>query len=507
MLEKALQKVQLVLDNSLDVICTIDAAGQFTSLSAACEKLFGYTPAEMVGRPFLDFVLEEDRASTSVAAAQLPTGQVLHDYENRYVRKDGRVVTISWSATWSEADQSIFCVGRDCTERKQAADAEAGRLIAEHANVAKSEFLSRMSHELRTPMNAILGFAQVLESEEGLNSDQRDSVEHIIKGGGHLLKLINEVLDISAIESGRMTISSEAIALPCLIDETVTLVGRMSAASGIRLSVLPAEGVPAHVQADRQRLKQVLLNLIGNAIKYNRPGGEVTVRYHAVAESPAVTRISVTDTGHGLSPSKLSMLFHPFERLGAEQSQIEGTGLGLVLAKRMVEHMGGKIGVESTLGVGSTFWLELSAAEPPAEMEEPGDAGTSGMPAEVSGEAKVVLYIEDNPANTRLVARILKRRPAIQLLCADTGARGLRMAREYRPDLILLDLHLPDSDGDAVLARLAAEPRTGAIPVVMLSANAMPEKRAALLAAGARGFMTKPLDVGNFLTLVDQFLA
>jgi PAS domain S-box-containing protein len=506
LLEKAVQANQQLLDKSLDVVCTIDAAGRFTSLSAACEKLFGYTPAEMVGRPFLDFMLEDDRASTSAAAALLPTGHELHDYENRYVRKDGRVVTISWSAIWSDADQSIFCVGRDCTERKNAAEAEAARLVAERANVAKSEFLSRMSHELRTPLNAILGFAQVLEVEDGLNSDQRDSVEHILIGGAHLLKLINEVLDISSIEAGRMTISSEPVALPGLLEETVALLRPLSSDFDVCLSVLPAEGVPTHVQADRQRLKQVLLNLIGNAIKYNRPGGSVTVRYHSVAESPSVTRLSVTDTGVGLSPVKLSRLFHPFERLGAEQTQVEGTGLGLVLAKRMVEHMGGAIGVESTPGVGSTFWVELPAAEPPAEPEEPTGDGSAETRINISGQARAVLYIEDNPANVRLVTRILARRPAIRLLCAETGARGLSMAREHRPDLILLDLHLPDSDGECVLERLAAEPRTGAIPVVMLSANAVPGKRAALLAAGARAFMTKPVDVRNFLTLVDQFL-
>jgi PAS domain S-box-containing protein len=506
LLEKVVHANQQILDKSLDVVCTIDAAGRFTSVSAACQKLFGYSPAEMIDRPFLDFVLEEDRASTSATAARLPGGHDLHDYENRYIRKDGGIVTISWSASWSHADQSIFCVGRDCSDRKQATEAVAARLIAERANVAKSEFLSRMSHELRTPMNAILGFAQVLETEEGLSAEQLDSVSHILKGGAHLLKLINEVLDITSIESGRLTISSEAIALPGLLEETMKLLRPMSAEFGVRISVLPSEDAPSHVQADRQRLKQVLLNLVGNAIKYNRPGGSVTVRYHAVAGTPAKTRLLVTDTGAGLDAAKLSGLFQPFERLGAEQTSIEGTGLGLVLAKRMVENMGGTLGVESIVGEGSTFWIELPVAEPPAEPEEAHYDTAVAAPPKLSAESRVVLSIEDNPSNTRLITRILARRPAIHLLHAGTGACGLRIAREEQPDLILLDLHLPDSDGDCVLERLAADPRTAAIPVIVITADAVPGKREKLLAAGADAFLTKPIDVRAFLASVDQFL-
>ena len=505
-LAKALHVNQQVLDKSLDMVCTIDAAGLFTSVSAACERLLGYTPAEMIGRPFLDFILEDDRASTTVAAAQLPTGRELHDFENRYVRKDGSALTISWSASWSEEDQSIFCVGRDCTVRKLAEEAHAGRLIAERANLAKSEFLSRMSHELRTPMNAILGFAQVLETEDDLSAEHLDSVKHILKGGAHLLKLINEVLDITSIESGNMTISPEVIALPGLLGETVSLLRPLSAEFGVRLSVLPGGDAPRHVRADRQRLKQVLLNLVGNAIKYNRPNGTVTVRYHAVDGASARTRISVTDTGAGLDAAKLCGLFQPFERLGAEQTQIEGTGLGLVLAKRMIEHMHGTLGVESVLGEGSTFWIELPTAEPPAEMEKAFVETAADVAPEVSAERRVVLSIEDNPSNTRLITRILARRPAIHLLNAETGAGGLRMAREFRPDLILLDLHLPDSDGDCVLERLAADPRTAAIPVVVITADAVRGKAEKLRAAGASDFLTKPVDVRAFLAVVDRIL-
>jgi len=385
-------------------------------------------------------------------------------------------------------------------------------LDAQRANLAKSEFLSRMSHELRTPMNAILGFAQVLEFEEGLNSEQRDSVGHILKGGSHLLKLINEVLDVSSIEAGRLTLSPEPIALPGLLEETVGLLRPLSAQCHIRVAVLPSASAAAHVQADRQRLKQVLLNLLGNAIKYNRPGGSVTIRYDAsegLAEGagPATIRLSVTDTGAGLSATQLARLFNPFERLGAEQTRVEGTGLGLVLAKRMVEYMGGTLGVESVAGLGSTFWLELPAAErPPTQMTEACDRVPIFVP-DASAETGVLLYVEDNPSNTRLVTRILARRPGIRLLCAETGALGLEMARAHHPDLILLDLHLPDRHGAEVLATLAADPRTSAIPVVVLSADAVTETRLELLAAGARAFMTKPLNVQTFLTFLDQHFA
>jgi PAS domain S-box-containing protein len=387
----------------------------------------------------------------------------------------------------------------------------AATLEAERANNAKSEFLSRMSHELRTPMNAILGFAQVLEIEESLTLDQRASVQYILKGGRHLLSLINEVLDLSIIETGRMTLSTEAIEVTGLLEETVGLLRPLAAEFNVRIAAIPGESIGCHMQADRQRLKQVLLNILGNAVKYNRPGGTVTIRCDALGAranggSPSIIRLSVTDTGAGLGPEKLARLFQPFERLGAEQTLVKGTGLGLVLAKRMVEHMHGRLGVESVLGEGTTFWIELPTAESPIELEDCVSDSSGLVVPEVSAATRVLLYIEDNPSNIVLVTHILERRPGIELICAKTGALGLEMAREHRPDLILLDLHLPDSHGAEVLARLIADPRTTSIPVVMLSADAAPGKRVEMLAAGARAFITKPLDVRNFLSVVDRFL-
>jgi PAS domain S-box-containing protein len=389
---------------------------------------------------------------------------------------------------------------------------QAATREAERANSAKSEFLSRMSHELRTPMNAILGFAQVLETEDGLSGEQRDSVGQILKGGSHLLKLINEVLDISGIESGRMTLSSEPVALHGVLDECLRLVGPLMAKTGVQLVAPSEDALRLHMQADRQRLKQVLLNLLSNAIKYNRPGGSVTIISTVCTGSedgalPPVVRLSVTDTGMGLGPEQLARLFNPFDRLGAEQTRVEGTGLGLALARRMIEHMGGKLGVESVVGVGSTFWMELPRVEPPEEAHEEVMAEAALPPQSIAPtEKRVLLYIEDNPSNIRLITRILARRPEIELLCAETGALGLMMAREHCPDLILLDLHLPDSHGDEVLTDLRHHPRTAEIPVIMLTADAQPNTREHLLAAGARAFVTKPLEVRALLRTIDQCL-
>jgi signal transduction histidine kinase/CheY-like chemotaxis protein len=383
-------------------------------------------------------------------------------------------------------------------ERGAASNAELAREAAERANKAKNEFLSSMSHELRTPLNAILGFGQLLQTAP-LSEDDHDSADHIVKAGRHLLELINEVLDLSRIESGRLTLSPEAVRVDELVRETTDLMRPTAARRGIAVTLHPSHD-DVHVHADRQRIKQVLLNLLSNAIKYNREGGEVDVRSERVGTERF--RVSVNDTGPGIAPTRMPALFEPFERLGAEESAVEGTGLGLALARRLVEAMGGAIGVDSTEGKGSTFWVELAVTESPvAAFERANGGAVPWVPA--AGAERTLLLIEDNLSNLRLVERILKARPGVGLLSAMQGGLGLELARQHRPDLILLDLHLPDIPGDEVLHRLRADPATREIPIVVVSADATEGRIRRLREAGATAYLTKPLEVAELLELVD----
>jgi signal transduction histidine kinase len=385
------------------------------------------------------------------------------------------------------------------SERQERQRAQRAEETAAAANRAKSEFLSRMSHELRTPLNSIIGFGQLLELTVR-SPEQRESVGHILKGGRHLLALINEVLDIARIEAGKLSLSIEPVDLDDVVRCTLDLVRPQATARRVRL---PASiGEERWVMADRQRLQQVLLNLLSNAIKYNREGGAIAVE---VAEaSPDRTRLAVRDTGMGIAPDMLARLFTPFDRLGLDQTGIEGTGLGLVLSRRLVEAVGGTLTIESRVGEGTACTIELPSA---VRAEVPAAACGEGAAEEPRpGSRGTVLYIEDNLANLRLVERIVGLRPGVTLLSAMWGRQGLELARSHRPDLIVLDLHLPDLPGTEVLVRLLAEPGTREIPVVILSADATPNQITRLRAQGARGYLTKPLDVKEFLTVLDEVL-
>ncbi len=372
--------------------------------------------------------------------------------------------------------------------------------VAARANQAKSDFLSRMSHELRTPLNAILGFGQLLEMERP-EGRQRESVEQILRAGRHLLGLIDEVLDIARIEAGRLRLSVEPVPLAETIRGAVDLMATLARDRTIDLRV---EAAPSgmHVMADRQRLHQVLLNLLANGVKYTSPGGTVTVSCAAVSDD--LLQVRVTDTGPGIAPDKLERLFTPFDRLGAETGGVEGTGLGLTLSKHLVEAMGGVLRVDSRVGVGSTFSVELSIAEAAVQrLPRPWPAPV----VEASLAAAVVLYIEDNLSNLRLVERILDSRPGIRLMSAMQGRVGVDLAREHRPDLILLDQHLPDIQGDAIIGILKDDDRTRAIPIVILSADASPRQIQRLREAGALDYLTKPLDVSRVLAVIDEVVA
>ena len=378
---------------------------------------------------------------------------------------------------------------------------------AKSANQAKSAFLSSMSHELRTPLNAILGFAQILTSDTlpSTLEQKKEFANHILKSGRHLLTLINEILDLAKVESGTITLSMEPVALADILLEVRTMIEPIAATRKVRVLFPAVDG--AVVMADRTRLKQVLLNLLSNAVKYNREEGAVVVSCEQ--SGPERLRLSVQDTGHGLNPEQLANLFQPFNRLGQEAGAQEGTGIGLVVTKRLVELMGGEIGVTSSPGVGSVFSIELGSTAPLAsalpERGPEAQAAPSAPPAE--GEPHLVLYVEDNPANLRLVEEIVAFRRDLRLLSAPDGHLGLELAKAHRPDAILMDLNLPGMSGFEVLRQLRADPETTWIPVIALTANAMPRDIERGMAAGFHRYLTKPIDIEKFTEAINSTLA
>jgi signal transduction histidine kinase/ActR/RegA family two-component response regulator len=392
-------------------------------------------------------------------------------------------------------------VVRDVTASKVAAEAlNVAKQEAERANQAKSEFLSRMSHELRTPLNSVLGFAQLLELDD-LTPQQADNVQRILKGGKHLLGLINEVLDLARIESGRFSLSPEPVGMVEALRDALDLIQPLAVQRNVKIKSDVAIHCDLHVYADRQRLKQVLLNLLSNAIKFNHSGGSVAL---SCGERPNNRlRLEVADTGTGISTEEMQKIFRPFERLGADQNGIEGTGLGLALTKRLVEAMGGTIGVESVVGFGSRFFIELALADNPSRSVEK-QLDTTLTPGYTPGSRGTVLYIEDNLSNLQLMEQILEHCPGVKLLSAMEGRLGIELAQLHMPDWILLDLHLPDLEGGQVLRLLRENPKTRLIPVTVVSADATPGQISRLLAAGANDYLTKPLDVRNLLRLLEQ---
>jgi signal transduction histidine kinase/CheY-like chemotaxis protein len=384
--------------------------------------------------------------------------------------------------------------------RKESRELSTAKEQAEQANLAKSEFLSRMSHELRTPLNAILGFGQLLQMQRQLESDSRESVDVIVRSGRHLLGLIDEVLDISRIESGGMALSIEPVRLADVAAETLKLVRPLADDHDVRTRLVPSHD-DVYVAADHQRLRQVLINLLSNAVKYNRRGGDAVVRIH---QDDDRIGIEVTDTGRGIAPDDMSRLFTPFERLHADIDAIAGTGLGLSLSQHLVDAMDGEITVNSELGRGSRFTVTLPRVARPGDVDPPaGDPIATPEPELASAQVRAV-YIEDNPSNVQLVRRILERRPGIALTTAPDASVGLAVVREQRPDFVLLDLQLPGMNGDEALRQLQADTSLADIPVAVLSADASPRRAQKLVAAGAEAYLTKPLDVVEFLALVDR---
>jgi PAS domain S-box-containing protein len=510
-LRESEERYRSVLGEVDEVIFRTDLQGHWTFLNPAWTQITGYTPDESLGKPLGDWVHAEDRGTSAAQFRAL--GEGLTDYfrhDVRYVTKGGgcRWVEVHARATRSSQGKTIGTAGviRDVTERRQAEEAlRAARESAEAASRAKSEFLSRMSHELRTPLNAILGFGQLMELEADTPT-QHENADHILKAGRHLLALINEVLDITGIEAGRLHLSAEPVRVSEAVQETLDLISPLAAARGIALGSDTALLETSFVHADRQRLKQVLLNLVANAVKYNTEGGRAHLSCEAAGDGRL--RIVVSDTGPGIPSEKLGRLFTAFDRLGAEQTGVEGTGLGLALSKRLVEAMQGDMGVSSEVGKGSTFWVELPTAESPLARWErtEGDGTIDGASPLPSGRKYTILYVEDNLSNLTLVQRILSSRSDIELIPSMQGGLALELARLHRPDLVLLDLHLPDIPGEEVLRQLRQAPDCRGIPVVVLSADATQGQIDRLRSAGAHAYITKPLDVKPFIAIVDEAL-
>ncbi|HLL83575.1 MAG TPA: PAS domain S-box protein [Longimicrobium sp.] len=506
-LRRSEQHFRRLIENAQDNIVIVSPEGVMTYQSPSVTRILGYTPDELVGTSAWELIHPDDvDAVMRELGTAFATPGVIGHAEYRFRHKDGSwryLEAFGQTLSTDSAAEGVVANIRDVTERRLAEEAlRRATMEAERANRAKSEFLSRMSHELRTPMNSILGFSQLL-SRGTLAADQRRGVQHILTAGRHLLRLINEVLDIARIESGRQQLSLEPVRLSLVVQEAVALARPLAAQRAITLDdgELP-EGEP-FVTADRQRLSQVLLNLLSNAVKYNREGG--SVRLHCEVLSEDRVRVRVTDTGKGVDPAQRDQLFVPFARLGAEHTEVEGTGLGLALSQRLVEAMGGTLMLEESSDEGSTFALDLRLARDPVERLE----GRSPAPLCVGSKIRTpvtLLYVEDNLANLSLVETILSERPGWKTIPALQGRMGTELAREHAPDLVLLDLHLPDVQGDEVLRRLRGDQRTAGIPVVMISADATPRTIDRLIAEGADAYLTKPLDVDEFLAAIDRLL-
>ncbi len=395
----------------------------------------------------------------------------------------------SMRARAEELDLAVSAASRDLARANEQ---------LRSASRAKDEFLSQMSHELRTPLNSVIGFADLMRRDK-LTADQHESIDQILKAGHLLLDLINEILDISRITSGRLSLSSEPVSVAAVIDDAVALIGPAAVSAGIEVMIDEANGL--HVQADSQRLQQVLLNLLSNAVKYNRRGGSVQIGREL--GPPGRLLIHVADDGPGIPAERLEEIWLPFHRLD-EAGGIEGSGLGLPLSRGLAEAMGGTISVSSEAGRGSTFTVELALADSPEQVLEPRIDRTRGRARLAPAR---VLYIEDNVSNVRLIQRILGDHEGLEVQSAMLGRLGLDLARQHHPDLVLLDLHLPDCSGEEVLAELQADPSTASIPVVVMSADATGGRIERLLASGASQYITKPFDIDEFLDIVDDLLS
>ena len=505
-------QMRAMLDTFPGYIGVLDAQFAYSHANDRLVALIGRPREEIIGQPMREVLGEARFERLAPVLRKLPGGApITSEIEYEATPHRERLWLQVTYASGRDAVSGLpnyYAFGIDISARKAAEAALiAAKDEAERANRAKSQFVSSMSHELRTPMNAILGFGQLLAADASrpLAPHQHTYVHEILRGGQHLLSLINEVLDLAQVETGKLRISLEPVRLDEVLNECLGLLQPIARDSGIGVAVVDDSACACLVRADRTRLKQVLLNLLSNAIKYNRSAGQVRVACTADADS---VRIEVIDTGPGLDAAQRARLFQAFERLDAGSTPVEGAGLGLVLSKRLVAAMHGEIGLESEVGIGSTFWIRLPRAAEPVLAPSPAPAAPASAPAAPApGTPRTVLYIEDNPVNVLLMEAMLAHVPGLRVVTAPLPGLGLQMARDERPDLILLDIQLPGMDGYEVLRRLRADPVSRAVPVIAVSANAMPADVDRGIAAGFADYLTKPLDMRRLIASVESVIA
>jgi PAS domain S-box-containing protein len=505
------ESFRLMVESVSDyAIVMLDPEGLVVSWNTGAERIKGFSAEQIVGEHFACFYPDEEVANGKPERdLELAAASGRYEDEGWRVRKDGSTfwANIVFTSIRDQAGnlRGFAKLTRDLTERnKVEAALTSAKAIAEKANLAKSDFLSSMSHELRSPLNAILGFAQLMESEAPPPTDtQKESIGQILHAGWYLLELINEILDLAMIESGKLSMSLEPVSLAEVMLECRSMIEPLAQRRGISMT-FPSFDKPHSVMADRTRVKQVLINLLSNAIKYNNVGGTVVVDCCESA-APGYLRVTVTDSGAGLPSEKLAQLFEPFNRLGQEGNAEEGTGIGLVVSKRLVELMQGVIGVESTVGTGSVFWVELVSTAP-LTLPAAGEKSVTLTAAPSGTRMRTLLYVEDNPANLKLVERLVARRPDLRLLSAVDGHRGVELARSSLPDVILMDINLPGISGTEAMRILSEDIATAHIPVVALSANAMARDIEKGLAAGFFHYLTKPIRVGEFMETLNLAL-
>jgi len=515
-----------ILNSANFSIIATDEKGIIQLFNVGAERMLGYMASEVVNRinpsdihdpqevmaraQALSLELRTTIAPGFEALAYKASREIEDIYELTYICKDGSrfPAVVSITALRDDYGELIgyLLIGTDNSVRKRVeSELNEAMAAAEKANKAKTDFLSSMSHELRTPLNAILGFAQLLESgSPSPTPSQKRNIDQILKAGWYLLELINEILDLALIESGKLTLSQEPVSLAEVMLECRAMIEPQAQKRGIGMT-FPRFEIPHIVKADRTRVKQILINLLFNAIKYNKPAGKVAVE--CSLRSPDAIRISVQDTGVGLAPEQLAQLFQPFNRLGKETSREEGTGIGLVVTKRLVELMGGTIGADSVVGVGSTFWIDLSLTTAPELAIQDAEHAAPARPGLHDGTPRrTLLYVEDNPANLELVEQIVARRPELRLLSAADGDLGIEFARTHQPAVILMDINLPGISGIEAMTMLRADPSTAHIPIIAISANAVPRDIEKGLEAGFFSYVTKPIKVGQFMDALDVAL-